>query len=506
MKLLFTNLFLLFSFFTVHAQTSDMARGADISWCTEMEADGRKFYNEEGVETDIFALMKEIGMTAIRLRVWVDPSGLGYGAWSDKADVLAKARRAHQQGLDLMIDFHYSDFFTDPGTQTMSSKWAGLTTTQLKDSLAAHTKDVLQALKKEGIEPKWVQVGNETNNGMIWDAGKIDWNKSGSARYTNYVALSNVAYDAVKAVLPSAYVIVHLGSTDMAVWFFNEFKNAGGKFDMIGLSHYPTEAEWNSEVSTSKFSNVNAAKFVQTAATTHNVPVMICETGFDVSKPALASQVMKDLFTRMKSIPQCAGIFYWEPQVDGQWKPAYYNKKGWSAYGNGAFTSNGRPTAALKAFSGKDDDDSSNYPKTLSVYNESGNTILTTLSSTSEGVYTGQLNATKAWLNFHVVDESNNIWYGTDPNDKTTVSSADGHWKFWIDSEQTGVYDITIDLVNMKWTHSYNADATAGIYSHLDDSRTPLVWFDLYGNVVSTPSDGKIYIVRKGKKMQKVIY
>ena len=86
---------------------SDFVRGADICWCTEMEADGRMFYNSSGAQRDIFALMKEIGMTAIRLRVWVNPAQFGYGAWCDKADVLNKARRAHAQGLDLMIDFHY---------------------------------------------------------------------------------------------------------------------------------------------------------------------------------------------------------------------------------------------------------------------------------------------------------------------------------------------------------------------------------------------------------------
>ena len=125
------------------------ARGADISWCTEMEAAGRKFRNASGTETDIFVLMKEIGMTAIRLRVWVNPEQYGYGAWSDKADVIAKAKRAHEQGLDLMIDFHYSDFFTDPGTQTMPKDWAGKSATEVRSALASHTKEVLQALKDE---------------------------------------------------------------------------------------------------------------------------------------------------------------------------------------------------------------------------------------------------------------------------------------------------------------------------------------------------------------------
>ena len=341
----------LFSFvLSAPAQTSDFARGADISWCTEMEADGRAFRNAEGTETELFELMKQIGMTAIRLRVWVNPTKYGYGAWCDKADVLTKAKRAHAADLDLMIDFHYSDFFADPGTQNIPLDWADYPMDQLKTAMAEHTKDVLQTLKAEGIEPRWVQVGNETNSGMLNPLGKIDWNKSGTARYTSYVVLSNAGYDAVKEVLPDAQVIIHLGGTENAKWFFTDFKAAGGKFDMIGLSHYPTTAEWNSSSSSATHSNINAAKCVSEAIATFHVPVMICETGFESWRPEVASEVMHDLMSRMKSIPQCAGVFYWEPEVDGQWKPAYYQQLGWGAYGMGAFTTDGRPTAALDAF------------------------------------------------------------------------------------------------------------------------------------------------------------
>ena len=385
-----------------------LARGADVSWCTEMEADGRKFYNAEGTETEMMALMKEIGMTAIRLRVWVNPKKYGYGAWCDKVDVVAKAKRAYAAGLDLMIDFHYSDSFCDPGTQNIPLDWAEYSTEQLKTAMADHTKEVLQALKDEGIQPKWVQVGNETNSGMLNPLGKINWDKNGPARFTEYVPISNAGYEAVKAVLPDAYVIVHLGGTENADWFFKDFRSAGGKFDMIGLSHYPTEAEWNSTAANANYSNVNAAKYVASAATKYGVPVMICETGFDVSKPALAKQVMADIFNRMGEIPQCAGIFYWEPQVDGAWKPAWYNTKGWGAYGMGAFTTSGRPTIALDAFSGKTSEETGTYPSELKVYNKDGNAVLTTLSKTDEGIYVGQLNATEGWMNFHVVDEEDN--------------------------------------------------------------------------------------------------
>ena len=353
MKRFFTATLLMLLLTTVQAQNTTFARGADISWCTEMEADGHKFYTADGVETDIFALMKEIGMNAIRLRVWVNPTLYGYGAWCDKADVVAKARRAHEQGLDLMIDFHYSDFFADPGSQTIPLEWKDYDFEQVKTAVADHTKDVLQALKDEGIEPKWVQVGNETNNGMIWNMGEIDWKKSGKARYTDYAALSNAGYDAVKDILPNAYVIVHVAgaynAADYQGWFYKEFKEAGGKFDMIGLSHYPDWNDWNSDKS-DVASNKNAANSVKTLGDLFNIPVMIVETGFSVYDPVKGSEVMTDLFDRTKNLPQCAGIFYWEPEADVSWKPAYYESMGWDEYGLGAFNVYGEPTAILDAF------------------------------------------------------------------------------------------------------------------------------------------------------------
>ena len=317
-----------------------------------MENDGVKFYNTNGRETDIFALMKEIGMSAIRLRVWVDPATIGYGAYSDKADVVEKAKRAHGNGLDIMVDFHYSDFFVDPGVQTTPALWKNMSLDELKTAVANHTADVLQALKDEGIEPRWVQVGNETNNGMLWPTGKIDWDKSGTERYANYVALNNAGYDAVKSVFRNAKVILHIANAYNAGswdgWFFKDITAAGAKFDIIGLSHYPDYEQWNSNVDDA-VSNANAANSVATLGKLYNVPVMICETGYSTYDPERARTVMQDLLKRMEAIPQCAGIFYWEPETDGKWKPAYYNNIGWDAYSMGAF-SEGRPIAALDPF------------------------------------------------------------------------------------------------------------------------------------------------------------
>lgn len=325
------------------AQSVTFASGADVSWCTEMEADGKRFYNADGTETELMALLRQIGMNAVRLRVWVNPEK-EYGAWSDKADVVAKARRAHAQGLAVMIDFHYSDRFADPSQQYKPAAWTGYSMDQLKQAVADHTADVLQALKDEGIEPQWVQVGNETRPGMIFDEGKLDWTKSGSAVWSGYVALSNAGYEAVKRVLPNTQVIVHIDrAAEDNVWFFRDFKQYGGKFDMIGLSHYPDWDTWSTD-------NSKAAANVTKLHTTFNVPVMIVETGFNSYDETRAANVMNDLFSRVKGLAGCVGVFYWEPEVYANWKPAVYSRWGWGAYGKGAFTAQGRPSAALAAF------------------------------------------------------------------------------------------------------------------------------------------------------------
>ena len=89
---------------------TEFSKGADISWVTQMEKDGVRFYSSSGEEIECTALMKEIGFDAIRLRVWANPTG----KWCDKADVLAKAKRAQKLGMDIMIDFHYSSSWADP--------------------------------------------------------------------------------------------------------------------------------------------------------------------------------------------------------------------------------------------------------------------------------------------------------------------------------------------------------------------------------------------------------
>ena len=199
-------------------------KGADISWITEMESRGEKLFNAAGEEREGTALMKELGMNAVRLRVWVDPSK--HGNWCSKEDLLVKCKRAAALDMEIMIDFHYSDYWADPSHQNIPEAWKNHSYEEMKQDVAAHTKDVLTLLKNNQINPKWVQVGNETSDGFLWPVGKASVNPE------QYAGLFKAGYDAVKEVFPETIVIVHLDNgfdQEMYDWNLDILKNNGAK-------------------------------------------------------------------------------------------------------------------------------------------------------------------------------------------------------------------------------------------------------------------------------------
>lgn len=318
------------------------AKGADISWLTQMEQDGVKFYDSSGEERDCVELMKELGFNSIRLRVWVNPED----GWCAKEDVLEKASRAYNLGMRIMIDFHYSDTWADPSKQNPPAAWKSYSADQMASAVAAHTKDVLQALKDVGIDVEWVQVGNEVNSGMLHPLGKVQGSSAG-----NFVSFLNAGYKAVKDIYPNAKVILHVSNghdSGLFDWFYSLMKDNAAKYDIIGMSLYPT---WWENGGWSNWSGpVNSCVAnIKTISTKFGKPVMICETGFPVSEAQMAKQALQSLLDQTRQIEDCLGLFYWEPQTDGIWKPSSYNALGWNAYNMGAF-SNGKATAALDPF------------------------------------------------------------------------------------------------------------------------------------------------------------
>lgn len=306
------------------------ARGADVSWLTQMEAEGRKFYTpgKDRQEKECMELLRDYcGVNSIRLRVWVNPKD----GWNNIDDVVIKARRAEKLGLRTMIDFHFSDTWADPGHQEMPEAWKSLSFDELKSALANHVAETLIALQKAGVAPEWVQIGNETTPGMMLPVGSVE-------NPVQLTQLNNAGYDAVKSILPEAKVIVHLdGGNNQWAYdrMFDILESNGGKYDMIGMSLYPYWAEQQGEtggwekVSDDCIANINHLK------RKYSKPVMICEIGM----PYDQGEICKQLIAKMMNT-EVEGIFYWEPQA-----PNGYN----NGYTLGCFD-NDAPTVALDAF------------------------------------------------------------------------------------------------------------------------------------------------------------
>lgn len=355
---------------SVPAPSVVFAKGADISWVTELEVKGHKFYNALGEQRECTALMKELGLNAVRLRVWVDPQK--HDNWCNKADMLVKARRAKELGMDVMIDFHYSDWWADPGQQHKPTAWKGLNLAELKNAVSEHTRDVLSALKSEGITPKWVQVGNEIRPGMLWDEDaalsgasydirECDVKESGSTSTAvkyykntfNLAAFINAGYEAVKDVFADAIVIVHLDNgydNELYTWFFDELKKNGGKWDMIGMSLYPYWTRMEHPEYTADRTITDCIANIKSVSKRYDCDVMVVETGMECADDrgnlarASVLQEGKEQLSRIikecrdNTGGRCKGVFYWEPEC----KPGQYRL--------GAFTDDGKPTVIMDAF------------------------------------------------------------------------------------------------------------------------------------------------------------
>ena len=305
--------------------------GADISGTSELEARGVQLYNAQGEPRENTVLMREYGLNAARFRVWVNPKD----GFSSKEDVLKLALRAKAQGMAIMIDFHYSDWWADPGKQNIPKAWEKMSYEEMQKALAQHTRETLQLLKDNGIDVKWVQVGNETTHGFLWPMARAE------EQMQHYAGLTQAGYDAVKEVYPQAICIVHLDAACDAKryqFIFDGLKQYGAKWDMIGLSVYPY---WDIDAKLTKDEDETLTKAIANINAlykTYQTPLMIVETGYDADHPEAGKKWLKRLITaaRTQTDGHCKGVFYWAPEAEGH-------------YRLGAFR-NHRPTAIMDAF------------------------------------------------------------------------------------------------------------------------------------------------------------
>lgn len=220
------------------AQAPDeFLRGGDVSEIPQVEAAGGH-YSYHGKQEDPFVIMRQAGWNFVRLRIWNAPKD----GWCDKQHTLAMAIRAAEQGLKISLDFHYSDWWADPGKQNKPAAWKDLPFDQLVKAVYAYTKDVVSAMIDQGTPPYMVQCGNEIISGMLWPDGRVSGNDPG--KWKPLLLLLESGFKAVHDVAGPNKILtmVHLdrgGDNRGATWWFDNAIADGLKFDAIGLSYYP---------------------------------------------------------------------------------------------------------------------------------------------------------------------------------------------------------------------------------------------------------------------------
>ncbi len=213
-------------------------KGMDLSTLLELEHCGAVYY-DKGKETDILDIMKRYDVDTIRLRVWNDPwseNGESYGAGeNDVATTLAIAKRVTDAGLGVLLNFHYSDFWADPGKQFKPKAWADYGAEELERAVYDFTLKTMETFLAEKVNVTMVQVGNELSNGLLWPEGKVP-------NYDNIAKFVNAGIRAVRKANAEIPVMIHLdngGNNALYREWFDHFMKRGDDFEIIGLSYYP---------------------------------------------------------------------------------------------------------------------------------------------------------------------------------------------------------------------------------------------------------------------------
>ncbi len=345
----------------------DFIMGVDLSSVIALENSGVKFYDYDGNEEDIFKILAESGITHIRVRVWnvpFDSNGNGYGGGNcDINTALQISKRAKQYGLKMIIDFHYSDFWADPGKQMAPKAWKGMEIEDKAAALYEYTKESLNLLKKEKIDVAMVQIGNETNGAM---AGEKIWMN------IVYHLMANGS-KAIREVYPKALIAVHFANPEKEGAYLDYAKKLNYydlDYDVFASSYYPY---WHGSLE-------NLTNVLNSINELYDKKTMIIETSYaytpddsDFSGNTISNEsavtknypysiqgqtnaILDVIDTAVNKIKDCLGICYWE----GAWitvgTDSYEeNSKLWEEYGSGwasSYASEYDPDDAGKYYGG----------------------------------------------------------------------------------------------------------------------------------------------------------
>ena len=244
----------------------DFIFGMDASIVLAEEASGVKYYDFDGNEADVFQVMADAGINTIRIRVWNDPfdaQGRGYGGGNcDIRTAVEIGRRATAAGMGVLIDFHYSDFWADPGKQMVPKAWKGMNIEQKTQAVYEFTRDCLIQLRDAGVNVVMVQVGNETNGSLC-----------GERTWFNITYLMDAGIRATREIFPDALTAVHFANPEKVgsyATYASKLDYYDVDYDVFATSYYPY---WHGSLE-------NLATELDGVAVTYGKKVMVMETSY----------------------------------------------------------------------------------------------------------------------------------------------------------------------------------------------------------------------------------
>jgi arabinogalactan endo-1,4-beta-galactosidase len=313
---------------------AEFIKGMDISTLIEQEACGAKYY-DHGVEKDMLEILSDYGVNSVRLRLWNDPydeAGNPYGAGTnDLQKTIALAKRAKALNMGVLLDLHYSDFWADPGKQTVPKAWKNYSVDQLEEAVFVYTKDVMSTMHQEGAAPTMVQVGNELTNGLLWPTGK-------KPEFDNIARYISAGIRGVREVDKTVPIMIHLdngGKNEMYREWFDHYIERGEDFQIIGFSYYPfwhgtlEELEYNMRDMAERYGKELVVAEVSMGFTmedygSYEKLAPGSRKGM-ATRPELVEHIeypmtvdgqkyfMNDIMQRIASIEKGRGFYYWEP-------------------------------------------------------------------------------------------------------------------------------------------------------------------------------------------------
>ena len=408
--------------------------GGDISLLTKYEERGAIYYNENGTRiTNMLSYLKDTGLNAMRVRLFVDPSmagaeDQGEGVCQDLPFVIALGQRIKAAGFNLLLDIHYSDTWTDPGQHSTPSSWT--VTSALADSVYGYTKRVLNAMIAAGATPDFIQVGNEVTYGMLWPTGHCYPNGTnyGSGTFATFANYLKKGIQACREVCPAAKIVVHteMSRVSNVTSFYATLKNYTTDFDIIGLSYYPY---WHGDLSMldnllTTLESTYPAKKIQIVETGYPHAYYPTGASCDLQSVWPATEAGQKLFTEqlvatLNAHNNVDGLYWWFPEAN-EYGINYTNCVTTSWYNCGWWdNANGQVMDALFVMpdflNGSGDDPEPTDSASIYIVGGEGNWSLTEplskMTNLGNGVYVDTLNI-NASIYFVFADGGPEAWSG----------------------------------------------------------------------------------------------